>query len=77
MRIRTRFSTAARSPNVGPAPSSTRRSLTVESVSDLGRLDPEAIARVCDEAQPLVRTADELHDVVLLSRTIVRRQRDS
>ncbi|MBI3865651.1 MAG: DEAD/DEAH box helicase [Planctomycetia bacterium] len=48
----------------------TRRSLTVESVSDLGRLDPAAIARVRDEAQPLVRSADELHDV-LLSRIVV------
>jgi len=48
----------------------TRRSLTVESVSDLGRLDPAAIARVRDEAQPLIRTADELHDV-LLSRIAI------
>jgi ATP-dependent Lhr-like helicase len=48
----------------------TRRSLTVESVSDLGQLDPAAIARVREEAQPLVRTADELHDV-LLSRIVV------
>ncbi len=48
----------------------TRRSLTVESVSDLGHLDPAAIERVRDEAQPLVRTADELHDV-LLSRIVV------
>jgi ATP-dependent Lhr-like helicase len=48
----------------------TRRSLTVESVSDLGRLDPAAIARVREEAQPLVRTADELHDV-LLSRVVM------
>src|SRR5579872_4003160 len=48
----------------------TRRSLTVESVSDLGHLDPAAIERVQDEAQPLVRSADELHDV-LLSRIVV------
>ncbi|MGE5192932.1 MAG: DEAD/DEAH box helicase, partial [Deltaproteobacteria bacterium] len=48
----------------------TRRSLTVESVGDLGRLDAEAIERVRHEAQPLVRTADELHDV-LLSRIVV------
>src|SRR5262245_10295140 len=48
----------------------TRRSLTVESVGDLGRLDPEAIERVREEARPLVRTADELHDV-LLSRIVV------
>ena len=49
---------------------STRRSLSVESVQDLGRLDPEAIAQVVAEAQPLVRNADELHDV-LLSRILL------
>lgn len=49
---------------------STRRSLTVESVGDLGRLDPAAIERVVQEAQPLVRSPDELHDV-LLSRIVV------
>ena len=42
----------------------TRRSLTVESVGDLGRLDPEAIRRVREEAWPLVRNADELHDAL-------------
>lgn len=44
---------------------SSRRSLTVESVSDLGRLDPEAIRQVGEEAQPLIRDADELHDAML------------
>lgn len=44
---------------------STRRSLTVESVSDLGRLDPLAIEQVRLQAQPLVRSADELHDALL------------
>lgn len=44
---------------------STRRSLSVESVQDLGKLDPEAIAQVIAEAQPLVRNADELHDALL------------
>ncbi len=43
----------------------TRRSLTVESVSDLGRLDPAAIEQVRREAQPLVRSPDELHDLLL------------
>lgn len=43
----------------------TRRSLTVESVSDLGRLDPLAIEQVRREAQPFVRDADELHDALL------------
>ena len=38
----------------------TRRTLTIESVRDLGALDPEAIARVREDAWPLVRDADEL-----------------
>jgi ATP-dependent Lhr-like helicase len=42
-----------------------RRSLSVEALRDLGRLDPEAIAQVASEAWPLVRDADELHDVLL------------
>jgi ATP-dependent helicase Lhr and Lhr-like helicase len=49
---------------------STRRSLTVDSVSDLGKLDLLAIEQVASEAQPLVRNADELHDV-LLTRIVV------
>ncbi|MGD9856574.1 MAG: hypothetical protein AB7U20_16630 [Planctomycetaceae bacterium] len=49
----------------------TRRSVSVESVQDLGRLDPEAITQVVREAQPLVRSADELHDL-LLSRLWLR-----
>jgi ATP-dependent Lhr-like helicase len=49
---------------------STRRSLSVDSVRDLGRLDPAAIEQVVAEAQPLVRNADELHDV-LLSRILL------
>lgn len=49
---------------------STRRSLTVDSVSDLGRLDPLAIEQVTNEATPIVRNADELHDV-LLTRIVV------
>ncbi len=48
----------------------TRRSLTVESVDDLGRLDPLAIERVLEQAAPLVRNADELHDY-LLSRIVL------
>src|SRR5205085_6219805 len=42
-----------------------RRSLSAEALQDLGRLDPEAIAQVKAEAWPLVRDADELHDVLL------------
>jgi ATP-dependent Lhr-like helicase len=42
-----------------------RRSLSAEGLRDLGRLDPEAIAQVKSDAWPLVRDADELHDVLL------------
>ena len=48
----------------------TRRSLSVEELGDLGRLDPEAIRQVIDEARPPVRDADELHDL-LLSRFVL------
>jgi ATP-dependent Lhr-like helicase len=44
-----------------------RRSLSTDALRDLGRLDPEAIAQVKSEAWPLVRDADELHDVLLSS----------
>ncbi|MFO0429545.1 MAG: DEAD/DEAH box helicase [Planctomyces sp.] len=49
---------------------STRRTLTVDSVEDLGRLDEDAIRDVILESQPLVRSVDELHDV-LLSRILL------
>lgn len=42
-----------------------RRSLSIEALRDLGRLDPDAIAQVKAEAWPLVRDPDELHDVLL------------
>jgi ATP-dependent Lhr-like helicase len=42
-----------------------RRWLDVESASDLGRLDAEAIERVRMEAWPNAETADELHDALL------------
>lgn len=48
----------------------TRRSLSVEGLRDLGRLDPRAISDVVAEAQPEVRDADELHDL-LVSRFFV------
>lgn len=51
----------------------TRRSLSVESLEDLGRLDPEAIRQVVLEAQPLIRNADELHDA-MLSRILLPAQ---
>lgn len=43
----------------------TRRTLSIELLRDLGRLDPEAIDQVRREAWPLVRDQDELHDTLL------------
>ncbi|MBV8320618.1 MAG: DEAD/DEAH box helicase [Hyphomicrobiales bacterium] len=42
-----------------------RRWLSPEAASDLGRLDPEAIARVRGEAWPEAANADELHDALV------------
>jgi len=42
-----------------------RRWLTPEAASELGRLDPEAIARVRAEAWPDATNADELHDALV------------
>jgi ATP-dependent Lhr-like helicase len=42
-----------------------RRWLTPEDAADLGRLDPEAIARVHEEAWPAPVNADEMHDALV------------
>ena len=44
----------------------TRRTLSIESLRDIGRLDPIAIEQVRAETWPLVRDADELHDALML-----------
>lgn len=41
-----------------------RRSLPIDELRDLARLDEAAIRRVARESWPLVRDADELHDVL-------------
>jgi len=42
-----------------------RRVLPDAVLREIGRLDPAAIAEVCDEAWPDVRDAEELHDILL------------
>jgi ATP-dependent Lhr-like helicase len=42
-----------------------RRSLPPDLAGDLGALDPATIAEVAEEAWPVVRDADELHDALL------------
>lgn len=63
------------------APAEERRTLAVQtrhldlqSAADLGRLDPEAIARVRAEAWPEPRTADELHDALLILGYVTERE---
>lgn len=43
-----------------------RRWLDPNTAADFGKLDPQAIARVREEAWPAVETPDELHDALLL-----------
>ena len=45
---------------------SMRRALDPESAADVGRLDPEAIERVREEAWPEAATPDELHDALVV-----------
>ncbi len=42
-----------------------RRGLPAAVADDMGRLDPEAISAVVEEAWPDLRSADELHDLLL------------
>jgi ATP-dependent Lhr-like helicase len=41
-----------------------RRTLPEAVLSEVGRLDPAAIAQVCEDAWPEVRDADDLHDAL-------------
>lgn len=43
----------------------TPSTISIDGMRDLGWLDPAAIAQVVQEAAPLVRSADELHDLLL------------
>ena len=43
----------------------TRRTLSIEDFRDLAKLDQSAIAQVTEEAFPLVRDPDELHDTLM------------
>jgi len=42
-----------------------RRYADPEDANDLGRLDPDAIAGVCEEAWPQPRNADEMHEALM------------
>jgi ATP-dependent Lhr-like helicase len=54
-----------------------RRWLDPESAADIGKLDPEAIARVRAEAWPDAGTPDELHDALLWLTFLTEKERRS
>src|SRR5262249_11851450 len=51
-----------------------RRWLSPQDAADLGRLDPEAIARVRSEAFPQAENADELHDALVWMGFLTREE---
>ncbi|HVU89976.1 MAG TPA: DEAD/DEAH box helicase [Pirellulales bacterium] len=53
---------------------SVRRTLDIAAVRDLGWLDPDAIAQVREEARPLVRDADELHDALIAQGVLLEQE---
>jgi ATP-dependent Lhr-like helicase len=52
----------------------TRRATESGAAGELGALDPDAIARVRDEAAPDPRDADELHDALLTAGFLTREE---
>jgi ATP-dependent Lhr-like helicase len=53
---------------------SVRRTLDIAAMRDLGWLDPDAIAQVRTEAQPLVRDVDELHDALIAQGVLLEQE---
>lgn len=53
-----------------------RRWLSPADAAGIGRLDPQAIEAVKDEAWPKAESADELHDALLLSGFLSREEAD-
>ncbi len=51
-----------------------RHLLEPEEAAALASLDPEAIRAVCEEAWPLMRNADELHDALVVSGFLTARE---
>jgi ATP-dependent Lhr-like helicase len=46
--------------------------MDLQTAADLGRLDVQAIARVCDETRPEIGNADELHDALIVHGFLTR-----
>ena len=55
---------------------STKPLMDVQTAADLGRLDPEAIASVIEEARPEIGNADELHDALCVHGFLTAEEAD-
>ena len=55
---------------------STQPLMDLQTAHDIGRLDPQAIAQVCEEARPQIDSADELHDALLVHGFLTRSEAD-
>jgi ATP-dependent helicase Lhr and Lhr-like helicase len=40
--------------------------MDVQTAEDIGKLDPQVIAQVCEDARPDIRSGDELHDALVV-----------
>ena len=55
---------------------STKPLMDLQTAHDIGRLDPQAIAQVCEEARPQIDSADELHDALVVHGFLTRSEAD-
>ena len=55
---------------------STQSLMDVQTAADLGRLDPQAIMQVREEARPEVGNADELHDALVVHGFLTAKESD-
>ena len=45
---------------------STQPLMDLQTAEDIGKLDPQVIAQVCEDARPEIASADELHDALVV-----------
>ena len=50
--------------------------MDLKTAHDIGRLDPQAIAQVCDDAWPEIDCADELHDALVVHGFLTHAEAD-
>ncbi len=55
---------------------STQPLMDLQTAHDIARLDPQAIARVCEEARPQIDSAEELHDALVVHGFLIPGEAD-